>query len=178
MGVVPAATISVNVTVWSTSGAGGGYELTRWTVDGSGVMNATGDAYTLGGTAGQPDALAGDGFTLLGGFWHDWSAQFEMFLPPHCAVKDRACPQVRRIEKNDTRVGKDERRSDVVRSAFSPVPHLPLCTSHKFVRWRNCTPIAKMSSDDPAPIKKTTEDFKLQPETQSTRTPHPVWFYI
>jgi hypothetical protein len=82
MGVVPAATIPVNVTVWSTSGAGGGYELTGWTVDGSGVMNATGDAYTLGGTAGQPDAsaslagatLAGGGFTLLGSFWHDWSA--------------------------------------------------------------------------------------------------------
>ena len=61
-----------------------GYELTWWTADGGGAMNATGGAYTLGGTIGQPDAgtaLTGGEFTLMGGFWHDWSARFEVFLP-------------------------------------------------------------------------------------------------
>jgi hypothetical protein len=63
---------------------GGGYELTWSTIDGGGAMNATGGAYTLGGTMGQPDAgaaMTGGGYTLVGGFWHDWGAQFEVFLP-------------------------------------------------------------------------------------------------
>ena len=51
---------------------GGGYELAWSTIDGGGAMNATGGAYTLGGTIGQPDAGAamnGGGYTLVGGFW-------------------------------------------------------------------------------------------------------------
>jgi len=28
------------------------------------------------------------------------------------------------------------------------------------------------------PTQKTTDGFMYQPETRSTRTPHPVWFYI
>ena len=51
--------------------SGGGYELTWSSVDGGGVMFATGGGYTLGGTIGQPDAgsLSGGGYTLGGGFW-------------------------------------------------------------------------------------------------------------
>ncbi len=48
----------------------GSYDLSWWTVDGGGgTLN--GDGYTLGGTAGQPDAgvLEGRGYTLNGGFW-------------------------------------------------------------------------------------------------------------
>jgi hypothetical protein len=30
----------------------------------------------------------------------------------------------------------------------------------------------------PSPAEKTTEDFKRQPETRSSQTPRPVWFYI
>lgn len=47
------------------------YTLARWTVDGGGVTSVTAGKYTLGGTAGQPDAgelTAGD-YTLGGGFW-------------------------------------------------------------------------------------------------------------
>jgi len=60
-----------------------GYDLTWSSVDGGGVMNATGGAYTLGGTIGQPDAgaMSVSGYTLAGGFWHDWGAQFDVFLP-------------------------------------------------------------------------------------------------
>ena len=63
--------------------SGGGYDLTWSSVDGGGVMNATGGAYTLGGTIGQPDAgaMSVSGYTLAGGFWHDWGAQFDVFLP-------------------------------------------------------------------------------------------------
>jgi hypothetical protein len=52
--------------------SGGGYDLSWWTIDGGGITFATGGAYELGGTVGQPDAssvLTGSGFTLTGGFW-------------------------------------------------------------------------------------------------------------
>jgi hypothetical protein len=50
---------------------GGGYDLTWSTVDGGGATFSTGGGYTVGGTAGQPDAglLTGGGYTLGGGFW-------------------------------------------------------------------------------------------------------------
>jgi len=52
--------------------AGGGYDLTWNTVDTGGATFSTGGGYTLGGTAGQPDAAvwSGGGYTLSGGFWH------------------------------------------------------------------------------------------------------------
>jgi len=52
--------------------SGGPYEITSWTIDGGGVVNATGGSYTLSGTIGQPDAgprLSGGAFDLDGGFW-------------------------------------------------------------------------------------------------------------
>lgn len=47
-----------------------GYDLSWWTVDGGGGT-LEGGGYSLGGTAGQPDAsiLTGEGYTLAGGFW-------------------------------------------------------------------------------------------------------------
>ena len=50
--------------------AGGQYDLSWWTVDGGGG-ESTGGSYAMAGTIGQPDAsaLAGDPYTLAGGFW-------------------------------------------------------------------------------------------------------------
>jgi hypothetical protein len=66
--------------------AQGGYELSWWTVDGGGTAFSTGGGYTLGGTAGQPDAglLTGDGYALGGGFWRGGPAAspgYELYLP-------------------------------------------------------------------------------------------------
>lgn len=52
--------------------AQGSYEVSWWTVDGGGIMGASGGGFTLAGTAGQPDAggpLAGGSFSVAGGFW-------------------------------------------------------------------------------------------------------------
>jgi hypothetical protein len=51
--------------------SGEGYDLTWSTLDGGGGTFSTGGGYSLGGTAGQPDAglLSGGVYTLAGGFW-------------------------------------------------------------------------------------------------------------
>ena len=51
--------------------SGGGYDLSWSTVDGGGWTFSSGGAYSVGGTAGQPDAglLSGGSYTLGGGFW-------------------------------------------------------------------------------------------------------------
>jgi hypothetical protein len=49
-----------------------GYEVSWWTVDGGGIMRATGGGFTLMGSVGQPDAgvsLVGGSFSVVGGFW-------------------------------------------------------------------------------------------------------------
>ena len=63
-------------TVLAQSGGGyqvarSGYDLSWSTVDGGGETFSSGGVYTLGGTAGQPDAglLTGGSYTLGGGFW-------------------------------------------------------------------------------------------------------------
>ena len=47
------------------------YDLSWWTVDGGGYTFMSGGGFSLGGTAGQADAglLAGERYTLGGGFW-------------------------------------------------------------------------------------------------------------
>ena len=62
---------------------GDGYDLTWSTVDGGGATFSTGDGYSLGGTAGQPDAglLAGGGYSLGGGFWGGAVVQYTNYLP-------------------------------------------------------------------------------------------------
>jgi hypothetical protein len=56
--------------------SGGGYDVTRSTIDGGGAMFSTGGGYRLGGTIGQPDAgaLSGGTYALAGGFWSAASA--------------------------------------------------------------------------------------------------------
>ncbi len=52
--------------------SGGNFEITSFTIDGGGVVNATGGVFTLSGTVGQPDAgpvQTGGVFDLAGGFW-------------------------------------------------------------------------------------------------------------
>ena len=85
--VLPMLALGVVVAVHAQSGGGAstmlstGYDLTWNTVDNGGVtFSASGGGYTLGGTAGQPDAatwsgeggaspLLSTGYTLSGGFW-------------------------------------------------------------------------------------------------------------
>ncbi len=47
------------------------FELSRYSIDGGGVMRSTGGEFELSGTIGQPDAgvMAGGDFNLTGGFW-------------------------------------------------------------------------------------------------------------
>ncbi len=62
------------------------YNLSWHTVDGGGGA-AAGGAYTLGGTAGQPDpgVLTGGSYTLGGGFWRGGVASagpgYAIYLP-------------------------------------------------------------------------------------------------
>ena len=53
------------------SQSGGVYDLSWHTTDGGGTTSATGGAYSLGGTIGQPDAGASSGgtYALTSGFW-------------------------------------------------------------------------------------------------------------
>ena len=67
--------------------SGGGYDLTWSTVDGGGGTFSESGGYSLGGTAGQPEAGAtsGGGYALVGGFWAGLAAQPEphsyLYLP-------------------------------------------------------------------------------------------------
>jgi len=51
--------------------SGGGYDLSWSTVDSGGGTFSSGGLYSLGGTAGQPDAglMTGGVYALGGGFW-------------------------------------------------------------------------------------------------------------
>ena len=71
IGVVVLATGAFTLRAVGDIGGGDGFELTRQTIDGGGVMRTAGDGFELSGTIGQPDAgvLAGGGFELAGGFW-------------------------------------------------------------------------------------------------------------
>jgi hypothetical protein len=57
----------------AATGFGQNLDIDWHTVDGGGVMWATGAGFELGGTIGQPDpsatAMTGGSFTLEGGFW-------------------------------------------------------------------------------------------------------------
>ena len=53
-----------------SASAGGGFEISWYTIDGGGGVS-TGGGFELSGTIGQPDAgvSAGSGYSLTGGFW-------------------------------------------------------------------------------------------------------------
>lgn len=66
--------------------SGGGYDLSWSTIDGGGGTWSTGGGYSLGGTAGQPDAglMKGGDYTLGGGLWGGGvpaAAGHEAYLP-------------------------------------------------------------------------------------------------
>lgn len=64
--------------------SGGGYALTWSNADSPGWTFSTGGGYTLGGTAGQPDAglLTGGDYTLGGGFWGGGELHtYRLYLP-------------------------------------------------------------------------------------------------
>lgn len=68
--VIPLAAIGI-LLFYSLILANGGYSLSWYTVDGGGATFLTGGSYSLGSTAGQPDAAASSGgsYSLNGGFW-------------------------------------------------------------------------------------------------------------
>jgi len=66
--------------------SGGSYDLSWSTVDGGGATLSTGGTYSLGGTAGQPDAgpVTGGGYALQAGFWGGAAVgapTYEIYLP-------------------------------------------------------------------------------------------------
>ena len=63
--------------------SGGGYDLTWSSVDAGGGMGSAGGAYTLSGSAGQPDAgwLTGGPYALAGGFWVGGLFERWVYLP-------------------------------------------------------------------------------------------------
>jgi hypothetical protein len=70
-------------TVASEEAASAGYQLTWWTVDGGGGTVVGSGAYTLSGTAGQPDpgVVEGNGYILSGGFWAGGGMLYRVYLP-------------------------------------------------------------------------------------------------
>ena len=67
--------------------SGGNFEIVSYTIDGGGVIDASGGNFSLSGTVGQPDAsgpLTGGAFELAGGFWPGVS--------PVVCVADLAAP--------------------------------------------------------------------------------------
>ena len=63
--------------------SGGDLDLSWSTVDGGGGTFSTGGGYSLGSTAGQPDAglLSGGVYSLAGGFWPGGAAGYRIYLP-------------------------------------------------------------------------------------------------
>jgi hypothetical protein len=61
---------SITVTILTSAGAEGAYNISQYTIDGGGGQSSGGQ-YSLTGTIGQPDTeySAGGNYELLGGFW-------------------------------------------------------------------------------------------------------------
>ncbi len=59
------------------------YTIEWYTIDGGGVMNASGGSYTLSGTIGQYDAgtQSGGSYKITGGFWGFLDSLRSLFLP-------------------------------------------------------------------------------------------------
>ena len=80
--VLAGLTAQVPVVAWQSQAT---YDLSWSTIDSGGYTFSTGGTYTLGGTAGQPDAglLSGGPYTLGGGFWQGGAtaAAYRIYLP-------------------------------------------------------------------------------------------------
>ena len=79
LSVVLLCGLLVTGVAWTSSAS---HDLTWWTVDGGGGTFSTGGGYSLGGTAGQPDAgvLSGGVYTLAGGFWPGGAAAAPAYI--------------------------------------------------------------------------------------------------
>jgi hypothetical protein len=84
-GAAPAEARVASVAPASPAQGAPGCDLSWHTVDGRGCTFNTGGGYTLGGTAGQPDAglLTEGGYALGGGFWGGGAAAagHKLYLP-------------------------------------------------------------------------------------------------
>ncbi len=67
----PAIVLTLLLTLSALAQSGSGYDLTWNVFDGGGATFSTGGAYSLGGTAAQPEAgsMNGGAYSLTGGFW-------------------------------------------------------------------------------------------------------------
>ena len=67
----------------ASSQSGGMYDLSWNTIDGGGSTFVQGGNYTLGSTAGAPDAgtMSGGQYVLNGGFWSGTSDKRLLYLP-------------------------------------------------------------------------------------------------
>jgi hypothetical protein len=76
---IVAALLMVSIVV---AQSGGGYDLSRSTIDGGGG-SSSGGGYSLAGTIGQTHAgtLIGGSYTLNGGFWSGAVSQYKVLLP-------------------------------------------------------------------------------------------------
>jgi len=79
---------------------GPGFDLNWYTIDGGGATYLTGGTYSLGSTAGQPDAgfMSGGDFEVGGGFWYGAIPNEPCYancdlstLPPILNVNDFIC---------------------------------------------------------------------------------------
>lgn len=81
------ACLLVLICVPALAQSGGGYDLSWSTVDSGGYTFSSGGGYSLGGTAGQPDAglAVGGTYTLAGGFWGGGEVtaepEYPLYLP-------------------------------------------------------------------------------------------------
>lgn len=68
--------------------SGGTYDLTWNTIDSGGAMSASGGAYALSGTIGQPDAGASsaNAYTLNGGFWSFAASTSSLYIKTYLPV--------------------------------------------------------------------------------------------
>ena len=68
---VMSAALAAVALLAAEAGSSEEFEVSRWTIDGGGVMFSADGNIELSGTIGQPDAgiMEGEGFTLIGGFW-------------------------------------------------------------------------------------------------------------
>jgi hypothetical protein len=113
-----------------------GYDVTWHTVDGGGVMWATGNGYKVGGTIGQPDAgkLSGGAYAVTGGFWA---------LAPACPTPNPplAEPSVPHAGFG-TRVrymsftGGTPGAQEAVRVTFADMPAEPQYYDFTYAEWR------------------------------------------
>jgi len=72
LSLIVVSALALACAAWVVSGADN-FTISRWTIDGGGIMFSTGANFELSGTIGQPDAstvaVTGGHFELSGGFW-------------------------------------------------------------------------------------------------------------